>query len=178
MNIYYTNGFNIYKEIGEQHNQFGRLIDNPNDFIVFMDQDCMMLTPNAGKLIYEAVEEFGGQYPVMGPLTNRIGLKHQLYDGLSPNYDVKYHSEIARDLSCKPPRIKSVDVIAGMMMIVNAGLWRSLGGFRPGIYFDQVFCSDVLSEGYKIGVLQHIYCWHSYRIGDEINPAYNYHHLL
>lgn len=176
MNIYYTNGFNTDKKIGQAHNDFAELA--PEDsWLIFQDQDVCFLTPNTGRLIHDAIKRFGNDYDIMGVLTNRIGVNHQLYNGLSYNYDMMYHSDIARQLEKQECYIKECDLVAGFMMIMTKFTWKDCGGFKPGIHFDSMFCKEAKDMGHKLGILQNIYVYHHYRPGVE-NPSFNYHHLL
>lgn len=177
MNIYYTNGFNIEKKIGQAHNDFAKLVPNDEDWIVFSDQDVCFLQPHTGLLIHDAIRLFGNEYDIMGVMTNRIGLDHQRYPGMEKQSDISVHYMLSNKLAEKTMTIKECSVVAGMVMIMSKRTWYQLGGFTPGIHFDSDFCKEAKKTGYKMGIIENIYVLHLYRWGKG-NPAYNYHHLL
>lgn len=177
MNIYYTNGFNTDKKIGQAHNDFAHIVPYDNDYIVFQDQDVCFLNHFTGKLIHDAVTQFGHQFDIFGVMTNRIGLDHQRYPGMENEADISKHYMLANNLAIQPLSVKPCAVVAGMVMIMKRSTWSDLGGFTPGIHFDSEFCLAAALNGYTMGVIENIYVLHLYRWGKG-NPAYNYHHLL
>lgn len=118
-------------------------------------------------------------------MTNRIGLRHQLYNGVfSDDHNLLNHKSIALELFNKAPLevIETKQTIAGVMMLFSVNTWRKVKGFPTGaikiggVFVDYLFCKKVLRVGMKIGIAKNVYLYHAYRMG-EVNPRKQKKHL-
>lgn len=175
--IHYLTPFDTAKQIGAAHNKAVELIKNSEDWICLRDADTMFLTPDFGQTIETAIGTHGANFQLLGCLTNRLGVPHQLYNGLSASSDISEHINIAKN--CKENNtVTSCNLVAGMFMLFQKKTWEAVDGFKPSIHFDKTFSNDVISKGGKLGVLQSVYLFHLYRWGVNIGPQWHYKHLI
>lgn len=175
--IHYFTPYDPQKRIGFAHNEAVKQINDPNAWICLRDADTMFLTPDFGNIIEKAIEAHGNDYQLFGCLTNRLGVSHQLYDGLIANSDMTYHIDIAEQ--CKGNNsVKECYLVAGMFLLFQKKTWIKAGGFKPSIHFDRDFSNDIIKSGGRLGIIQSVYLFHLYRWGCNVNPQYQYQHLL
>lgn len=128
-----------------------------------------------------------GEYDLVGCMTNRLGVKYQLYkDEFSDNFDMRHHLEIGKELYDKFGNMveDAPGTIAGLMMLFPMRIWEEVGGFGeggillPGGFFDSVFTNKVrkIARG-RVGVAKGIYLFHLYRPwadGNDIRLQYKH----
>ena len=77
--IYYITPGHSDKNLGREINNFVKLV-NDDDWICLRDIDTM---PAYHEKFFEQVEELAkSDYGLIGCMTNRIGLKHHLYNAI------------------------------------------------------------------------------------------------
>lgn len=176
--IYFLTPFCSNKRLGHIHNQYCALVPNDDDYICLMDPDLMFLLPHQQKWIEDIVKTHGDQWDLLGCMTNRIGLqRQQTLDYLFESTDIKRHIEFAGWMHKEyAGLIEESDIVAGFLMLFKKSLWNKIK-FQEGIDFDIKFSNAVRAAGGKIGIMEGIYVWHSYRLGHD-NPKSYKKHLL
>lgn len=151
----------------------------PDDWVVHTDQDCLFLQPDTKAHILNILDKTS--YDVLGCLTNRIRSKEQLVNGyFNGNPDITYHMGVAQrqwdthGMSIRPAR----GVIAAFLLCFRVSTWEQLGGFDEGsLSFDSTFSMRARKAGLKLGIMQGIVVWHSYRLR-AVDPFREINHLL
>ena len=81
MRIFYCTPFSQEKNLGKVYNEYVRnLTSHPDDFIFFIDGDCMFLTPDWGSHIQDLVNKYPNT-GIFSAITNRSGCLQQCYQG-------------------------------------------------------------------------------------------------
>lgn len=156
-----------------------------NDWICIRDIDTM---PPYHLTFFRLCEEIAAQsnFHLVGCITNRLGLKYQLYkQEFSNNFDLQYHAKIGKELSesygSQVAEIKQS--IAGIFMLFPKKVWKAVGGFPEGSiringsFVDYHFSESVRNKGFRIGIAQGIYLIHNYRSWETNNPRRATKHL-
>jgi len=177
------------KNLGKSINDLVRHL--PDDWwICSMDIDTI---PVYHEIFYKTIEALTqSDYALIGCMTNRIGLKHQLHNGeLSQNWDLQHHRQIAKDrfkeygtkiTECNFEVGKLADTIAGFFLLFPKRTWNEVGGFPEGgirigpDMIDYIFNDKIKRKGLKIGIAQGLYIFHQYR-PDHVNPRARTEHL-
>lgn len=195
--------FSSKKELGKCHNEFIALIPK-DDYVLIRDPDTMYLHPHQRTWIEEIVNKHGDKWDLLGCMTNRVGVYEQVQrqithiwcsekgeridfhpDTMFDVKDMNAHMGVASALLSyfeqsfpfdKPEYIKETSIIAGFFMLFKRSLWDKIK-FEEGIDFDIKFCNAVKKSGGRIGIMQGIYLWHSYRLLSD-NPTKYKKHLL
>lgn len=180
MKIHYSTPYSTEKNFGKAINEFCSLIPE-NDWICVMDGDMMFLTPDWGVQIDQVVREHGKYYSLFGCYTNRLGRPFQIYNISNyDNHNIKDHYEIA--IKCRNEKFSQVkDItskrhIAGMFMLFSKSLWNKINFEENTEYFDDRFSNEVVRSGGKLGLIEGLYVYHSYRIW-SCNPKSDKSHL-
>lgn len=187
--IHYITSGNSNLNLGKEINDFVKLIPN-NDWVCLRDIDTM---PSYHEVFFKQIEDISKtDFGLVGCVTNRLGLKHHLIDGIKQeNSDWKYHREIGksrynkhgsnvREMDFKMDNIE--DSIGGVMMLFPKRVWLDVGGFEEGgvsingCFIDYLFTKAVISRGHKIGLAEGVYMIHMYR-PDAIDTRYATKHL-
>lgn len=176
--IYYLTPFCPNKRLGYIHNQYCALVPNNDDWVCLMDPDTMFLHPHQQKWIEDIIIAHGDQWDLLGCMTNRIGNNAQLYPSeIDSDTNIKSHIGLASILHDEMlSSIEEIDIVAGFLMLFKKSLWNKIK-FQEGIDFDIKFSNAVRAVGGKIGIMEGIYVWHTYRLGHE-NPKSYKKHLL
>lgn len=182
--IYYATPFSIEKNLAKVYNEYvNRLTQYEDDWVFFLDGDCMFLTSDWGKQIQDLINK----YPDTGiftAITNRSGNLQQCYNrirGSNPN--ILNHYRIAQELKQnKYWDVKEINrVISGHMFGFSRKTWQQVNGFDEGIdkilKVDNRFSHKVLQTGKKILLMEGIYVFHLYRMWSN-NPKKDKAHLL
>lgn len=167
MTIHYLSPYSTEKNFGKAINDACALVPE-NDWICIRDGDMMFLTPDWGRQIKEAVEKYGSKYSLIGCLTNRLGRPIQRYKGeFSTDMDIMNHYAIAEQLErehwAEVEDITAKRRIAGMFMLFPKSLWNQVKFRENTAQFDDVFSTDVLRKGKRLGLMKGLYCFHFYR---------------
>ena len=184
MKIHYFTPYNIHKNITKGLNDSCELVTNHEDWIVIRDMDTVFLLPDSGTEVFKTLVAYGDQYGILGCWTNRLNQnsqQHQLHGGkCSDNFNLLDHIEIAkeyRDLSVN--EVPHGKVIAGFFMAFQKKTYDLVNGFDGrNIVFDVRFCEKVIKSGKKLGIMNNLYLFHSYRPWAKINPETNSGHLI
>lgn len=164
--------------LGREINDFVKMIPD-TDWVCLRDIDTM---PAYHEVFFKQIEDISKtDFGLVGCITNRLGLKHHLIDGIKQeNSDWKYHREIGKQRYAKfgssvnqmDFKIDNIaDSIGGVMMLFPKKAWIDVGGFKEGgvsvdgCFIDYWFTKAVISKGHKIGIAEGIYMIHMYRPG-------------
>lgn len=180
MNIFYISPYRADKNIGKAINDMvNRIAPADDDWIVLTDHDVLFLQHNTKARIEGILRKT--DYSLLGAKTNRIGVPSQLYGMfLSENDSVSDHALLAEHLYWKHgERITPTEgpVAAFLMCFTGAAYRRARGFYENNIGFDSLFTHAVWKAGLKIGIMEGIYVWHSYRLGSA-DAANDYQHLI
>lgn len=178
MRIRYISPCALDKHYGKEINDYVKRFDD-DDWIVVMDYDTIILTPNYCNLIKELIET----YPDAGIITcrtNRTGKRiEQRYDGIiSENSDISHWREVAIKEYKKGLQVEEMNRwIAGYLMIFSKKTWED-NKFNEELEImkvDKVFSSNILRKGKKILISQGLFCFHYYRL---LEGKRNINHLI
>lgn len=168
--IHYFIPYSTDGDLGKAYNYYARLVENPEDWICFIDADAMIgLIPKYGHHLQEIINK----YPDTGlftTYTNRVGCLEQCYNGIiSENSNILYHKQLAKDLVVRNNgKVKEINkVISGMIMIFKKSTFDRVGGFPEtgGILaIDNKFSKRILNNGLKIRLIESMYLFHFYRL--------------
>lgn len=181
MKIHYISPFRSDKNIGKAINDaINDLRCNDEDWIVHVDQDVCFLRPDSKKQIEEILSTT--DYRLLGVMTNRLGLKHQLHWGFADTDDsMMNHIGYANELHNKHyGEVKEVKrgPIAAMVMCFKYSDWKSIGGFKENnIQFDIQFSDEIRLKGCKLGVMKGVYVFHLYRMWSNKDARFDTKHL-
>lgn len=181
MNIHYITPYSTEKNFGKAINEQISIIPD-EDWVCVLDGDMMFLTPDWGRQVSEVVRKHGKKYSLFGCLTNRLGRNIQRYRGeFSNNFDVKHHYDIAKELEsnywAEVEDVTSKKRVAGMFMLFPKSLWNRIQFKENTPNFDDIFSTEVIKSGGKLGLLKGLYVFHCYRLWSE-SPGRDREHLL
>ena len=155
------------KNLGKAINQIIEGLPD-NDWICLRDIDTV---PPYHEAFISQVEELVNNnqgYELLGCMTNRLGLKWQLVDGMFDEWDMKKHREVAKELA-KKNTIKPLhrgQTVGGLFMLFSKQTWKKYGKFPEGgikikgSFVDYHFSLAVRG---KKGIAEGIYLFHNYR---------------
>lgn len=165
--IHYISPFDINRQFGTSiNNAIEQLNPAIEDWICLRDQDVAFLTPDAGRLIHDAVEKYRNEYDLIGCITNRLGQNNQAPSEMFDESNIFNHYEYSRlrqDSMGIQVRTFNYD-LAGMFMLFSVKIWRKIGGFKNTIVFDREFTNGVRMNGGKVGIMPGLYVLHCYRL--------------
>ena len=180
MKIHWICPYRIDKDLGRGTNDAVSVLKTEKeDWIGLTDYDTLFLLPETKKNIESIIRI--GNYDVLGCLTNRIGAAEQRLGGYFNEDDrILYHMQLARNAW----RDKGTQVLpasgplAAFMLCFSMSAYQKCGGFIEGqLNFDSLFSQRARKSGLRLGIMQGIYVWHSYRLGSD-NPRADYKHLV
>lgn len=174
--IFYFTPYSLEKDLGKGYNDYMKLIGD-DDWACFTDGDVMFLRPDFGHQIAEYVQN----YPNTGlftAYTNRVGTLEQCYQGkISDENKIDLHIFLSKIITTK--NIKKINhVISGHLMLIKKSVWKRVGGFPEKekkaniLGVDNVFSQKILDAGLEILVMEGVYVWHTYRLGDTNNTSH------
>lgn len=179
MNIWYISPFSITKNIGKAINDnIKALRTEPDDWIVHIDQDVCLLRPDSKRQLEEILSQT--TYDILGPVTNRLSMQHQLLHNMFDCTDMREHIKAAD--ACHEANYGQVIptryILAAFCLCFRVSTWEKLAGFQENsIQFDSIFCAGALNSGMKCGIMTGIYLYHHYRLWST-NPLQEVQHLL
>ena len=167
MNIYNFIAYDTDKNLGRAYNNCVNLLKD-DDWFVFLDHDAMFIRRDWWLYLKRIIEN-NSEYDLFTCSTNRIGCPWQLIGGIDrENHDIRYHKQIAKELSEKD--LKVVDVtsapvkLSGVVMISNKKAWDSVGGAKDGfLSVDNDIHNKYSRNGMKVGFIPSLYVYHWYR---------------
>lgn len=169
--IYRFQPFSLTKEVGKEYNGHCEIVPNPDDWIMILDYDAMILTDETYKVINEAIKHHGDSTDVFGAMTNRVGLSYQRYhDEMDESDSIKKHYRDAVGAANKYPngQCKDVKFIAGFFMLFKKSYWlrnkfQEKIVARDGTMFDYNFSIGAGKAG-RCKVIMGAYLFHTYRM--------------
>lgn len=180
MNIFYISPYdrNSPPNIGGAINKMIRkTLSSPDDWFVLQDYDCMFLLPDSKSQLEQIL--WRTKYDILGPRMNRLGNDYQLSPGMFDETDIRKHIALATYLSDEYwLKVKkfSGGPLAAACLCFKRSTWERLGGFdEHSLAFDTLFCHRAELAGMKLGIMEGIYIWHTYRLSKAVN---NIDHLL
>lgn len=178
--IHYISPFRRDKNIGLAINDAVKtLMSRGEDWIVLTDHDTLFLLPDTKLHIEEILGKT--ECDILGCKTNRVGVPEQLLQGAFLDFDgIREHIRIARDVwEGYGDQIRSTNgPVAAFMLCFRVRTWLKLSGFDEGVLnFDTLFAHKARLMGFKTGIMQGIYVWHSYRL-ESPAPRKDIKHLL
>lgn len=170
-NVYYFSPNRGDKMLGEWYNRHCELVPNDTDWICLTDHDAMFLHPYSAKLIEDAIKQHGNEYDLFSCYTNRLGLKHQLPEGMDNDWGIRKNIEIANKYYDKYycDVEQTSHATAGVFMLFQKKTWKA-NKFQDGIigkdgaFIDWKFSNNILQSGGKIGILKGLFIYHLYRM--------------
>lgn len=157
------------KNLGAAINRHCEIVPSEDDWILVRDNDTLFAQPFINKQIEDIIERHGDDFDVLSCYTNRLGLKHQLPEGLmsepsliklkekSDYYFTKYYSDVER----------VYEPVAGLFLLFQKKTWRAHPfeqGLAEGEFIDYRFTNGLLKRGYRLGLCKGIFLIHMYRI--------------
>ena len=170
VNVHHITAGRSDLNLGKAINDIVRVLPD-DDWICLRDIDTL---PAYHEVFFKQCEDIAeaNEFDLVGCMTNRLGLKHQLHNGkMSEDTNWKNHRNIAKERYKKfgPQVIKTNEYIAGLFMLFPKRLWIEVGGFPEGgikingTFIDYQFSKAVSDKGFKVGIAQGIYLIHLYR---------------
>ncbi len=170
--IYRIQPFSETKNLGKAYNEHIKYFPD-NAWICVQDYDTCFLDYRFYAHMREYIRRFSNQ-GIFTCLTNRTLCKEQRFKGLiHENYDMKYWRSINKQIHDQKISLKDIGKeISGFCMLFNKQKWSEVGGFmeRDGrcLGIDNNFCWAILEKGYKIGLMENVFCFHYYRLVEGI----------
>lgn len=162
--------YSTSKNLGQVYNYAMSLIPD-GDWACICDYDTMFLTSNCGEILNNYAEMFP-DYALLTCWTNRIHplAKAQLYGGeVCENDSIRYHQQIAEKIQDNLYEVSDIThEISGFLMLISKKTWNQTKFWVSGrcLGVDNQFSNDLLRAGKKIGRMEGLYVWHSYRLND------------
>lgn len=171
--VWYFNPGRGDKNLGRAYNEHCALVPNDDDWICMTDGDVMQINEFWPAQIEDIIRRNQG-YALISCMTNRLGLKHQLPNGLSNDPDVLNHYKISKEHFDKyyDQVVPSIRPTAGLLMLFPKRTWNRVK-FEEGLtkakgmFVDARFAMDVLQKKGKIGIAKGLYVFHYYRFHHE-----------
>jgi GT2 family glycosyltransferase len=163
--------FSTTKELGKEFNGHCALVPGPDDWILILDYDAMILAPEAYTVIEKAIERYPDTV-IFGARCNRISYPFQrLLDQPDQNDSIRHHLQIARRLAedYSDGECQDARTVAGFFLLFRKSYWEK-SPFQDGIFdangnlFDYNFCRMAMKEGWPVRIIQGAYLWHTYRL--------------
>jgi hypothetical protein len=178
MKIHYLQPFALDKNIGRAYNEACEPIPD-GDWICLRDGDSMFLRHDWGQQLHDIVSRHGDQYALFGCRTNRLRTDDQIYSrAFFDDPNVLHHKVIADNLAAT----RYADVtnflhpLAGLLMLFPKTTWHRVRFKENRINLDAHFSNELRQQGYRIGLMEGVYCFHFYRF-DKPDPCNYIKHL-
>lgn len=181
MNLHFFTPYSFNKDIGKAYNDACKLVTDSEDWICLTDGDVMFLTSDFGHQIKEIIDLHGKDVGLFTCLVNRVGTLAQCYNNtISEEPNILEHRKIALRLSKEQRhQVKEIpNPISGHLMLFKKATWEAINGFpeeRGILSVDNTFSNRMVKNGYKIMVMEGLYCFHYYRL---LEGRLNKSHLL
>lgn len=178
--VYFFVPYSWNHDIGQAYNDYVKLVPSSEDWVCVMDGDLMTLTSDFGHQIKEIITLHENDVGLFTCLVNRVGTLAQCYqDIISEDGDIRNHRKIAIQLAKeKRHEIKYIpNPISGHLMLFKKSTWESIGGFPERgkiLSVDNTFSNRMVRNGFKIAVMEGVYCFHYYRL---LEGRFNKSHL-
>lgn len=160
--------FSTKKELGDEYNKHCELVPNPEDWILLLDYDAMILDSRAYELMEKAIAANPG-IEIFSAYASRIGYKFQrIREQLNANDSFMDHYETSQILADSYPNgeIETIPTAAGFFLLFQKKYWLE-NKFQKYIirpqFFDHKFC-EAAAERKTVALIKGIYVWHTYRL--------------
>ena len=178
--IYYFKPYSTEGRLFSAYDRYAMLIDNPDDYICFLDGDTLFLNKNWGHII----EAYTKKYPDAGLITcyaSRCSYRELIPRQGDPlNTDLKFHIEVSRILQKKHSKnltIKhSKSKIAGYLMLMKKSTWLQIRDLvrievnergKKILGVDTAISRAVLKIKKDIIVMRAVYILHLFRLDNR-----------
>lgn len=167
MKIHFIHPFSLEKNYGKELNETMSIIPE-GDWCAIMDWDCMLLTSDQVKTIYEYVNRFpeAGMFLALSNRSGSLNQRINTCDFDSEGDTIKHHKK-AQDILKQPIEVKELnDKISGYFMLISKKTWNEIK-FNEELQIlsvDRDYAKRLLNVGKQILLMKNIYIWHSYRI--------------
>jgi len=164
--------FSANKNLGKAYNDHIKILPE-NSWICIQDYDTCFLEHNFYVNMLEYIKQFPNQ-GIFTCYTNRTLCKEQQYRGqIFDNPDIGHWRKVSIEVHKKPISLKDINKeISGFCMLFNKNVWEKAGGFMERearcLGIDNNFCWSVLEKGFKIGLMENVFCFHYYRLVEGI----------
>jgi len=152
--------------LGWAYNNFMSMV-NEDDWVLFLDHDASFTTRDWYTQIEEIIND-NSEYGAFSCLTNRIGQRVQLLNGVNVNnHDMFYHRKIGSTLQ-ERDKTKVIEFpnneLSGVIILLSKKTWNKIGGFKEGFLgVDNTFHRDCINNNIKVGLMLGFYVYHWYR---------------
>lgn len=173
MKVHFLTPYAVDKNLGRAYNESMTLIPQ-GDWACLMDYDVQLLTPDAGRIVYEYAMRAHPQ-DLLTCFTNRVSplSKMQLLGGeISNNSDIRYHIQLAeRQKKLLYQQTVIHRDISGMLMLINRALWEQFAFTEDRLCLgvDTEYNRRIRAANKLIYRMDGLYCFHSYRLSTGIN---------
>jgi GT2 family glycosyltransferase len=161
--------YDVGGNLADAYTNHCNLVPKDEDWIMLLDGDFMILTPEYGHVINQYIKKYP-EYALWTIYTNRVMCKPQLVKELFYEGDIRKHREKALELyETKRYDVKPiVRSISGYCMIFQKKTFNRFKFRGKGVFggTDTAFSLDVLRSGGKIGLMEAVYGFHYYRFNE------------
>ncbi len=169
--IYKFQPFSVTKELGKEYNAHCALVPDPEDWILLLDYDTMILDPRAYFLMERAIEKYPGT-EIFSAYCNRVGYSHQRTTKEMDTRDtMRTFLNEAKERADNYPdgECAQINTAAGFFLLFQKKYWEQ-NKFQAEIYsketlrlFDWQFCYNAAMRE-TVKIIQGILVWHTYRL--------------
>lgn len=169
--IYTFKPFSTTKDIGQAYNGHCELVPHDDDWILIMDTDTMMISP---ELAYPIIEKAIARYPdtwIFGAMTNRVSYSRQRVKveiDTDPNTLNHYHRTKVLAETFSDGECRDAPTVAGFFLLFRKAYWK-VNKFQDKIFdkdgklFDYNFCRTAQSAR-RVRIILGVYIFHFYRL--------------
>lgn len=161
-------------QFGQVYNAHCAIIPFPEDWILLLDYDAMILAPQAYGIIQKAIDAHP-EVEIFTAYASRIGYSDQRLDPstIDDNDSILHHLKLAQQQAEQWPNGECNHILtaAGFFLLFRKSYWIE-NKFQPtlmdqdGHFFDWNFCKSAMKRG-TVRLIRGVYCWHTYRLGKE-----------
>lgn len=126
--VWFFTPYSFNKKLAEAYDKYASLIDDPEDWICFMDGDMLFFQSEFGNMVQNAIE----QQPNAGMFTcytNRISTQDQLYSDKNFRIDsISFHYELSKQIqlsNCNKLE-KIGNKVAGFFFVIKKDTWNKV----------------------------------------------------
>lgn len=165
MQVHILTPYSVTKDLGKAYNTACSLIPD-GDWCCIMDYDCMLLTPDAGKIIHEYAER--GEQALYTCYTNRCHpTSPQLYNDILKEPDITKHIKLAEYISQRGnDLLRITGNVSGFLMMFPKSLWLKYK-FDEGVGclgLDTSLWKRLAADKVPMYIMQRLYVFHIYRL--------------
>lgn len=159
-----------YEPGGRLGYAYNRAMQTVEDWVLFLDQDLLLLNPMWYMMCLQAIRQYGNDCGWFTCWTNRLARDEQRRDDAPQSNDIEEHREFSRklwteygnqvtDITIMPPP----NAASGFFMLTNKVVWQTVGGFKEGfLSVDNDYHYKMLRHKYKVLRMDGLYIYHHY----------------